>query len=369
MDDSARWGWDDDPDQFDEPTPDDEISQPPVMPQMPPPPPAKNPRMLHFAYEALEPQPPIEWVVDSLFSEGSLSLVVGEPGCKKTWSMLDLSVCIAVGEIWLDFATKQAPVLIIDEESGDRRLKRRLGNALRGHNAQVDTPLYYTALGGFDLGKPVDAKQIQDLIFITGAKFVLIDALVDVMMGRDENAAQFVQPIFHALRTVADNTQAAIVVIHHSAKNGGYRGSSAIKGAVDQMLMVESKPDEDQITFFSDKARDTKHAGFSATANFETDKFYLMPTAAKPGGRKLSVSQEFVLKFLDICKSAGSGGQSVDDIVASADVCSPSAARKAVYSLAAPMMEYIRRTNTGGGGVKAFYALTQKGQEYVDGMP
>jgi len=278
--------------------------------------------------------------------------------------MLDLAACVAIGETWLQFPVMSSPVLIVDEESGYRRLSRRLGDVLRGHACDAATPLYYVTLGGFDLGRPFDAQQLQNMIFMTGAKFVLIDALVDVMMGRDENAAQFVQPIFHALRTIADNTQAALVVIHHSAKAGGYRGSSAIKGAVDQMLMVESDPAADAIIFKSDKARDTISPSFGADAHFDTDKFYLTSgQAPQPAGMKINTACEYVLRYLSM-----QGQTMIEDIVSNADTCSPGQARKAIFTLAKPNMGYIRRANVGGFGIKAEYILTRKGQDYADKM-
>jgi RecA-family ATPase len=70
---------------------------------------------------------------------------------------------------------------------------------------------------------------------------VIVDALADVMPGRDENAVKDTAPIFLTLRKIAEETQCAIIVIHHSNKTGGYRGSSAIKGAIDLLLSVEKK--------------------------------------------------------------------------------------------------------------------------------
>ena len=58
--------------------------------------------VLYQAADALSTQEPIEWIVQDLISAGSLSIVVGEPGSKKTYSMLDLSVAVAAGGVALD---------------------------------------------------------------------------------------------------------------------------------------------------------------------------------------------------------------------------------------------------------------------------
>jgi hypothetical protein len=326
-------------------------------------PPTDAPRyVMRTAFDALQPQPPIEWIVENLFSAGSVSLVVGEAGSKKTWSLIDLAVSVARGETWLHFDTIPGPVLIIDEESGSRRLSRRLGQTLRGHDADESTPLYYVSLAAFDFGKPDDVNILHSLILETGARFVVIDALADVMPGRDENAVQFVQPVFIALRRVAETTQAAIVIIHHSNKAGGYRGSTAIKGAVDLMLQVDSEPDSPNIDFKTEKARDTEPLTFAAVAHFEPERFYMTESAGGPS-IKLGRAQEFVIRYLSTNDNA-----TIDDITGHADTCSPETARRAVYSLAGEKVGYVVRTDDGGAlgrGLKAAYGLTDKGREYA----
>ncbi len=77
---------------------------------------------------------PVKWVIDGIFSAGSVSVLVGEPGSKKTWLMLDAAVAVANGDEWLGHATKQMTTLVIDEESGVARLNRRLSTLMRGHD-------------------------------------------------------------------------------------------------------------------------------------------------------------------------------------------------------------------------------------------
>ncbi|HEY3311215.1 MAG TPA: AAA family ATPase [Anaerolineales bacterium] len=318
---------------------------------------------LRSACDALKPQPPIDWIVENLFSAGSVNLIVGEAGSKKTWSMIDLCVAVAKGETWLKFSTLPGAVLIVDEESGERRLSRRLGDALRGHDASDETPLSYVSLAAFDFGNPDDVNQLHSLITQTAARFVVIDALADIMPGRDENAVQFVQPVFIALRKVAEVTQAAIVLIHHSNKAGGYRGSTAIKGAVDLLLQVESQPESPNIDFKTEKARDTEPFNFSAVAHFEPDRFYLTESTGGPS-IKLAGAQEFVIRYL-----ANNDDATIDDITGHADTCSPEAARRAVYSLAGDKVGYVMRSDTGaagGRGLKATYRLTDRGREYAE---
>ncbi len=322
---------------------------------------AKTPKARYeilTASQALQPQPPVEWVIDGLVSAGSVNVFFGEGGSKKTWALLDMAVCVASGKDWLDFKTKSGNVLVIDEESGRRRIMRRLGDVLRGHNADESTPVFCVSLAAFDFGKPNDIRELGLLITMSNSKLVIVDALADVMPGRDENAVKDVQPIFLALRKIAEDTQAAIISIHHANKGGGYRGSTAIKGALDLLVSVESKTGSDEIIFKTEKARDTTAGNFSASACFmslDPKEFWLTASTASPIPQMFTTSQEYVLTYL-----LKNGKSKINDIVDKADTCSSEAARKAVYSLAHRLL--TERADQGGRGTEAEYQLTQNGQ-------
>lgn len=307
------------------------------------------------AVDALQPQPPIEWIVDGLISAGSVNVFYGEGGSKKTWSLLDMGICVARGDDWLNFKTQAGSVLLIDEESGQRRIKRRMGDVLRGHNADSSTPVFCVSLAGFDLGNQQTFMELHNLIAITRARLVIIDALADVMLGRDENAVKDVQPVFLALRKFAEETQVAIVIIHHANKGGNYRGSTAIKGALDLLLSVESKTGSNEITFKTEKARDTTTSSFAASANFLTDMFWLIPSTPSMQ-QAFNKGHRYVLRYL-----LANGESTVKEISDKADSCSATAARNSVYELIERGL--VKRVNAGSRGTVAIVNLTDKGKK------
>lgn len=307
---------------------------------------------LHFAREALEPQPPVDWIIDRLFAAGSVAALVGEGGSKKTWAALDAAVAVAAGARWLDFDTQRGMVLIVDEESGRHRLNRRLADVLHGHGVAGDPAIAYVSLAGFNLWQsPDDALALHDLVRSVSARLVVVDALADVLLGGDENSATDTQKVFHALRVVAEAEQCAVVVIHHSNKAGAYRGSTAIKAAVDLLVNVESKPDDARIDFTIEKSRDGEPFKFAALANFGPGTFNLSPAAPTERAEHVSRAEDYVIRYL-----SEHGNSSLSDIKARADSCSENAARLAVYSLAE--RGRIRRVDLGGSGTKALYGLT-----------
>jgi len=274
---------------------------------------------------AIQPQPPIDYIIGELITNSSLNVFYGEAGSKKTYSALSMAVAVANGKDWLGFTTKQSPVLIIDEESGEKRLSRRLNETMKGMDCLSSGQLYFISLAGFKLDKKEDVRTIESEINKFGAKLVIFDALADIMDG-DENSKKDVQPVMNNLRKIADNTDSSIILIHHANKGGGYRGSTAIKASSDLMIQVSSDLDDSVINFKTEKNRDGSYISWSAEASWEDDIFYLQQTSP---AQKSSSREEYVMTFL-----RENGESSVAEIIKNPIGCTVQGARKAVFALA-----------------------------------
>jgi len=303
----------------------------------------------------LSERPPIEYVVEKLIAESSVNVWFGQWGAKKTWAAIDLAVCVASGKQWLGMATEPCNVLIIDEESGDTRLANRIKDTMRGELGQManaSVPIKSVSLAQFNLLKrPDDADLLARLVLELDAKLVIIDALADVMLGGDENAVKDTQPVFANLRFIAELTGAAFIVIHHANKGGGYRGSSAIAGAIDTLLSVESKQDNSLITFKTEKMRDGEPLNFACEANWTDEGFYLTQSEITERAF-LSKSQQYVLDFF-----TEKGDGEFSDLLDFTDknIYTESALRKAVQYLTNEKL--LKRKDSGGKGAKAIYGI------------
>lgn len=302
------------------------------------------------AADALQPQPPTPWVVEDLLVAGGLSILFGESGAKKTWMALDLVCAVAGGQPWLGRTVMPTPVLIVDEESGRRRLAARLGDTLRGHDLDGITPIFATTMEAYNFTKPEDVNSVAAYISATGARLCVVDSLAATFGGADENAVAEVQPIMSALRLVAERNECHVSLLHHANRLGAYRGSSALKAAVDLMLLVHSEQDSLDIKFTVEKSRDFESCTFGAKANWEPGRFWLSPQTFTLE-ESMPRSHAFVLRYLEEHSRA-----TVKGIEEAADVCSSRTARNAVYTLAT--MGKIRRVNSGGRGAEALYELS-----------
>jgi len=195
------------------------------------PPEKKRPRyVIRDAAYALQPKTPVEYIIEPIVRPGTPVLLVGDAGKYKTFIVLSMGVCVAAGKKWLNFQTRHSRVLIVDEENGDDIMRDRLGDMLRGELADDTAAIEFVSMARFNLRDPKEAVLLQALIEKRNARMVIVDALMDLMPGADENTVKDVLPVFMRLRKIADDTGAAIVIIHHSNRGGSYRGSSAIKG-------------------------------------------------------------------------------------------------------------------------------------------
>jgi len=301
----------------------------------------------------IEPREPISYILDGLIAEQSVSLYYGKFGAKKTWALLDLAVCVASGKQWLGMDTQKCPVLIIDEESGERRLADRLQAILKGELVSEPVPIMSVSVAGFNFReKPDDIDALTALIAQTEAKLVVIDALTDVMLGGDENAVKDTQPVFTSLRRASELTGAAFIVIHHANKLGGYRGSSAIAGSIDNMVNITSEPESDIVSFKTEKVRDGEPINFAGRAVWTDGQFYMQP--AEYGAKAiLTKSQQYVLNYFR--ENGDATLKQLDDY--SSDLYAFDTLKKAVQYLVNNHL--LTRKDDGGKRVEATYGLPE----------
>lgn len=312
--------------------------------------------ILYTVANALAPMDPKQWVVDGILPIASTSLWFGAPGSKKTYSLLDLAVCVAIGKPWLGFNVKQGAVLLVDEESGPSRLLRRLGEVVRGHLGDASLPIYATSLHGFNFWSPstgTSAQTLQDIIDQISARLVIIDALADVMLGGDENTVKDTQKVFHALRGVSEhsNTKAAISLIHHSNRKGGYRGSSAILGALDLAVEVTSQPKEAGVQFRTEKTRDGEPCEWAGDCHWTPTEFWMTTAQTIVGtGHRYEKGERAVMNCL-----VALGGTATSNQIETATRYAPSTVRNIVSQLA--RLKLLTRIDGGGAGTPGTYEI------------
>ncbi|MGD9597624.1 MAG: bifunctional DNA primase/polymerase [Steroidobacteraceae bacterium] len=195
--------------------------------------------------------PPANLIEPLLPPAGNL-MVHGASGVGKSHLGLCLALAAARGTPLLEW-TVPAPVLVlfIDGEMPLFELKARLDTYL--HGEAPPERLYWIAARASDNGDLpdlADAKaqdQYLEAISAIGAQLVVFDnlsCLRTTSADSPENSVEAWYPIASYIRRL-NGLGVAVVLIHHSAKSGTQRGSSAHVAVFDTVLAVRA-PGEGQ---------------------------------------------------------------------------------------------------------------------------
>jgi hypothetical protein len=194
------------------------------------------------------PLPPPDYLFDGLLVRGSLALIVAYGSSFKTWLMADGGLAVATGTPWLGrFATVQGGGALVDFESGDYELRRRLHRLAAGRTLALPVERFtFVTMPALNLACDAFYEQLQPIA--AEYAFIGIDSLAAGSGGIDENDARFAVSL-QRLKALAVASRCVIVVLHHTRKGSPQareegdqremvRGSSAIFNACDVVLQL-----------------------------------------------------------------------------------------------------------------------------------
>lgn len=195
--------------------------------------------LLAAALLSQEPEP-IRWIWEPFLPEGGLALLVAFMKVGKSTFASALSVAVAQGRPFLGFPTIRGGVLLLALEEHPRDVRRRLTRFGVG----PEDPLYVHE--GVLTYAPATFEAFRDFIGEHGITLVILDTLSMFWPVTDENANAEVLRSVKPLLTLARDTGASVVLIHHERKAGGedgrsIRGGSALFGLVDQALLLDRR--------------------------------------------------------------------------------------------------------------------------------
>lgn len=211
-----------------------------------------------FTIDDLADLPEPSWLVHGVLPDSSLSVLYGLSGIGKSFLALDWSLCISTGKSWNGRPVTQGKVIYIAGE-GVRGLYKRI-NAWMQANPDVDRDTvrenFIVVPKAVSLLREEDAASLLTTVALhENVVLVVVDTLARSLTGGDENSAKDVGLSVRVLDEVKMRTGAGCLVIHHTGKQGDVeRGSGALRGAADAMLLV--KPQSPGLALICDKAKD-----------------------------------------------------------------------------------------------------------------
>ncbi len=217
-----------------------------------------RPRFRVVDAAGLDALPTPTWILDGLLPASGVSVLYGPPGCGKSFVALDWALRIATGQPWLGHATRWGPTVFVAAEGG-AGLRTRRDAWCESHGIAVaDLTAAYFVLAPLNLMQSdLVSAFLADLEHAIPAApaLIVLDTLALSMEGGDENNTADMNVAVAALRRLAAETRAGVLVVHHMSKDGRWeRGSIALRGGADTMGKLEAE--DGMLTLTNDKQRD-----------------------------------------------------------------------------------------------------------------
>lgn len=202
--------------------------------------------------EELGNLPEPKWMIEELFEQDALVLLVGPPGSYKSFLAIDWALSLAVGLPWNDRATVPSRVVYALGE-GKASLLKRIQAWI--YHKQLDQEQLNRLNANFrvtfdvpQLAVPRDVTKFVEDLQMDGFSptCLVVDTLARSYVGKNENdpmdAGIWVQSV-DSLRQKG----MTVLVLHHTKKNQefglAYRGTTAFLGAMDTAFVLERNPE------------------------------------------------------------------------------------------------------------------------------
>tara|TARA_R100000700_G_scaffold3185_2_gene6088 strand:- start:4277 stop:6661 length:2385 start_codon:yes stop_codon:yes gene_type:complete len=192
-----------------------------------------------------------DYLIPDVLPTPSVVLIYGSGGDGKSMSAWALAKHIATGKPFIvkgkPVPVEQGPVLLLNGDQPLIQLKEQLEEVdfpIKNTHVQTDWSLQRYA-------------QFLSLMKKIKPKLVVIDSLIGCSGGRafDENKSDFATPLYWLTRNNGVLFEATtILIVHHANKTGGFRGTSAIRDAVDETWALK-KPSDKQIEVLGKQSR------------------------------------------------------------------------------------------------------------------
>jgi KaiC/GvpD/RAD55 family RecA-like ATPase len=176
---------------------------------------------------------PPRWLVRGYLVLGAVTLVVGPSESGKTALLIDMAQRVAA----------HYPVIYTAaEDASGVRVRMR---AWELHHTQPRSENFILLPDVLQLADPMQVDSFIAAARPFGARLVVIDTLSQCILGAEENDNTAMAAVVLQLTRIAQELDAAVVVLHHPTKAGDtYRGASALMNNTGALIEVEKGGDD-----------------------------------------------------------------------------------------------------------------------------
>lgn len=200
-----------------------------------------------------KPPPPL---VRGLMSCGSLVGLVGDSGTYKSFLALDLAAHVGLGLDWFGHPVETGVVVYVSAE-GQAGMGSRIKAWEIAHETDAGNVWFITEPPMIPDRVDVEGLLARFADLPESPRMIVLDTLARTMVGMDENSTPDMGLYVAGADRLRFATGAVIFVVHHENKQGGYRGSTAFRAALDTMFQVKRDADDKRlVTLSTDKQKD-----------------------------------------------------------------------------------------------------------------
>ncbi len=177
----------------------------------------------------IEPDDTPPEIIKGILHQGSKGELGGGSKTFKTWTLLQMSVCVSHGIPWLGRNTHCSKVLFINFELPRWSVRQRVRHICDALEVDYPGNLKLLNLRGYATDARVILPRIAKEIHKHGFTLVIIDPLYKILGDREENAAKDMADLMLAIERLAVVLNAAVFFGAHFSK-----GNQSLKEAMDR---------------------------------------------------------------------------------------------------------------------------------------
>lgn len=206
--------------------------------------------------------PQRQWIVPQYLMKRKVTGLIGAPEAGKSGLALKWAISLALDLPFGDFVPLPLPgdmprprrVLILNAEDDEEEQQRRIssmiretgcpisalaGNLIRVGPDKAAAKLFQPAPDNGEVCITTAFEDLRDYISKHDVDVLILDPLIELMGGLDENSNSVMGQVFAQLRGLAEECDIAVLVVHHTKKGiavpgnlEAARGGSALGGSI-----------------------------------------------------------------------------------------------------------------------------------------
>lgn len=187
----------------------------------------------HNIGQIMRPIPPIDYILAGVIDAGSVTVIAGDGGGGKTWLAMALMAAVAKQSLFLGRQTSNGGGCCVwwDCDTSLASVRRR---AQMLFDATATNTYFYSDA----INITTDTDAIISAIGRRKTALLVLDTLAASAGAADENDAAKTTAYMQQIRRIAAVCKCAIIIIHHTNKSGGTRGSTAIANSADNVFLL-----------------------------------------------------------------------------------------------------------------------------------